>query len=551
MKRHLLLTSFMLSALGCGGSSQSPEAKPSEPQPPVVTLPGQPNDGLAPLSSSTPDNNEHLAGGAVTTDVQNEDAFSQSAPAIRSDFALDAVFKSGDHLFRGTHKGLGPVFNNPTCQGCHIKDGRGEVPSSPQRAMTSMFLRISDENGQPDAVYGDQLQTFGTVAGHPTGALPKFNGALDEGLAYGEAYAFVEYENVTGKFADGEEYELRKPIYKVTDLSYGPFNDTVRFSARVSPAIFGSGLLHAIPEQYITSYADPDDVDNDGISGRAVYVTEPISEQTKLARFGYKLGTASVLQQIAGAYRGDMGVTNRIDQAEPCTENQVACNEQAALEQNSEANGLDLSDLDLAQVEFYNRLLAVPVRRGFDVQTTTWQEDIMRGRALFFDANCNGCHVPRHKTGEAPASLLGDVDILGFTGESTPIAALSEQVIYPYSDLLLHDMGGECAPIKLENAQGGSCQAGENCIYVQRCEGLADNRPEGQASGTEWRTTPLWGLGLVQQVNARATYLHDGRARTISEAILWHGGEAEKAKQAYLAMSKTERSQLLAFLNSL
>ena len=175
----------------------------------------------------------------------------------------------------------------------------------------------------------------------------------------------------------------------------------------------------------------------------------------------------------------------------------------------------------------------------------------MRGRALFFDANCNGCHVPRHKTGEAPASLLGDVDILGFTGESTPIAALSEQVIYPYSDLLLHDMGGECAPIKLENAQGGSCQVGENCIYVQRCEGLADNRPEGQASGTEWRTTPLWGLGLVQQVNARATYLHDGRVRTISEAILWHGGEAEKAKQAYLAMSKTERSQLLAFLNSL
>lgn len=551
MKRHIVLSSLVFAVVGCGGSSTTSDPVPDKPSPPTVTLPGQPNDGLAPISQSEPDASEHLSGGEVTSNVFNEDAFSQSAPTIRNEFELDAVFKSGDHLFRGTHKGLGPVFNNPTCQGCHIKDGRGEVPSNKDIAMTSMFLRISDENGQPDAIYGNQLQTFGTVAGHPTGALPKFNGALDEGLAYGEAYAFVEYETLTGQFADGESYELRNPIYKVTDLSYGPFNDTVRFSARVSPSIFGSGLLHAIPEAFITSYADPDDVDNNGISGRAVYVTEPLSEQTKLARFGYKLGAASVLQQIAGAYRGDMGVTNRINQDEPCTTNQLACIAQAGLEQDSEALGLDLSDIDLAQVEFYNRLLAVPKRRGFDSQTNTWQDDIVKGRALFFAANCNGCHVPRHKTGEAPASLLGDVDILGFKDSSTPIAALSEQVIYPYTDLLLHDMGGECAPISKENTQGGSCQIGDNCIYVQRCEGLADNRPEGSASGTEWRTAPLWGLGLVKQVNARATFLHDGRARNISEAILWHGGEAEQAKQAYLAMANSDRELLLAFLNSL
>ena len=319
----------------------------------------------------------------------------------------------------------------------------------------------------------------------------------------------------------------------------------------MSPAIFGSGLLHAIPEDYITSYADPEDTDGDGISGRAVYVQEPISEQSKLARFGYKLTTVSVLQQIAGAYRGDMGITNRINPEEPCTDLQQACNTQADQEPNNEQDGLDLSDLDLAQVEFYNRLLAVPMRRGFNDENNTWQSDVLAGRKLFFDANCNGCHVPRHKTAEAPASLLGDVDILGFKDTSTPIAALSNQVIYPFTDLLLHDMGGQCLPVSRESEAGESCESGESCFYVQRCDGLADGRPEGDATGSEWRTAPLWGLGLVQQVNLRATFLHDGRARSISEAILWHGGEAESAKQQFIAMTKTQRSQLLEFLNSL
>ncbi len=552
MKQYFIPAIATLLLFGCGGSSSSSTPTQPDPDPkPPVAMPGQPEDGLPALSAETPDLNEHLSGAEVTTKVQNEDAFSQSAPKIRSDFELDGVFKSGDHLFRTSHKGQGPLFNNPTCQGCHIKDGRGQVPRDPSEPMISMFLRISDSAGQPDPIYGDQLQTFGVVAGHPLGALPKHNGALNEGLAYGEAYAFVEYETIQGQFSDGETYQLRKPVYKVKDLAYGDFNSSVRLSPRVSPSVFGVGLLEAIPESYITSYADPDDVDNDGVSGRAVYVTEPISNQTKLARFGYKAVTASVLQQISGAYRGDMGVTNLVNRDEPCTERQLACLDQAALEQDIEQDGLDLSKLDLAQVEFYNRLLAVPKRRGYDEQTGLWQAEVVAGRKLFFEANCKACHVPRHKTLEAAPSLLGDANLLDVADTFTPIQALSNQVIYPYTDLLLHDMGGSCQAISRETQTGEACQQGEQCLWVQRCDGLADDRPEGQASGTEWKTPPLWGLGLVKEVNANATFLHDGRARTISEAILWHGGEAKQAQQAYLNMSKAQRIQLITFLESL
>jgi len=551
MKKNALLLSMIVVLSACGGSGNQGKAPEVVSPPVVIVMPGQPDDGLAPLSATTPDPKEHLAGGEVTTQVINQDAFSQSAPAIRSDFELDGVFKSGDHLFRGVHVGQGPLFNNPTCQGCHIKDGRGEVPSSPDEAMTSMFLRISDGQGNPDLIYGDQIQTFGMKEGQSQGLLPKHGGAIDEGIAYGEAYAWVEYQTIAGQFDDGQTYQLRKPIYKVKDLAYGDFNPDVRLSPRVTPSIFGSGLLHAIPEANITSYADPDDIDGDGISGRAVFVTEPISGQQKLARFGYKALTTSVLEQISGAYRGDMGITNIVAPQESCTSEQTACIAQAQLEQDKEQDGLDLSVLALAQVEFYNRLLAVPVRRGFDSANQTWQADVVAGRALFFAAQCASCHIPRHKTGEAEASLLGDAGLLEVAPSHTPIAALSNQVIYPYTDLLLHDMGGSCATIERETAQGEACTQGAQCYWVQRCEGLADDRPEGSASGTEWRTPPLWGLGLVNTVNARATYLHDGRARNISEAILWHGGEAEKAKAQFKAMSANERQQLLTFLTSL
>ncbi|KZN30970.1 hypothetical protein N480_03160 [Pseudoalteromonas luteoviolacea S2607] len=511
-----------------------------------------PKDGLPALLTDVPDENEYLSAGLGTSRTLNEDAFGEALPAVEGDFTLDSNFKAGDHIFRKNHDGQGPLFNNESCQGCHIRDGRGELPADVSDPMLSMFFRIGDGNGNLDPIYGDQIQVFGTIDGMTSSAKAKYNGAVDEMLAYGEAHTWVEYELVSGTFADGESFELRKPINKVRDLAYGPFMSGVQFSARVTPHVFGSGLLESIPEASILVYADEHDENKDGISGRAAYTTHPTTGEKQLARFGYKAVTGSVLQQASGAYRGDMGVTNSLSPEEVCTNKQTACLAQAEKENKKHHEGVDLNDLDLALVEFYNRTLAVPIRRGFDEAAKVWDEEVISGRKQFFAANCHSCHVPRHKTGDAEGSILGDVDIVGLSDTRTNITALENLVIYPYTDLLLHDMGGECV-VTRETESGATCDQidSQACIYVQRCEGLADGRPEGEASGSEWKTPALWGLGLVKTVNPRATFLHDGRARTISEAILWHGGEASAAKQSFLNMPKADRQALIKFLESL
>ncbi|CAH9061298.1 hypothetical protein PSECIP111854_02780 [Pseudoalteromonas sp. CIP111854] len=554
-KLFMLIVIISLNACGGDSSSESNDKKDNSNKSEQVTTNNHAfnitvNDGLAPLLINQPDATEHLSAGLGTTNMVDQNAYSQAIEAIVDEPQLDAVFKAGDHTFRSNHDGQGPLFNNSSCQGCHIKDGRGQVPSTADEAMSSMFLRIGDSLGNVEPTYGDQLQVFGTINGRSGGVIAKYRGALDEGLAYGEAYTWVEYERVTGTFSDGETYELRKPIYKIKDLAYGDFIDDVQFSARVTPHVYGSGLLESIPQQHLLAYADPTDNNNDGISGRPAYTSHPVSGEKQIARFGQKAVTGSVLQQIAGAYRGDMGVTNSINSAEPCTDAQTACLAQAERENNKHHNGVDLNDVDLAQVEFYNRTLAVPKRRGFDVSTQLWQEEILAGRAQFYAANCHSCHVPRYKTAQAPGSVLGDVDLVSLSDARTNIIALEQQVIYPYTDLLLHDMGGSCVVSK-ELIDGQSCNEGEQCIYVQRCEGLADGRPEGEATASEWKTPPLWGLGLVQTVNPKATFLHDGRARSIQEAIIWHDGEAKASQQAFINMDKTQRTALLAFLGSL
>ena len=229
----------------------------------------------------------------------------------------------------------------------------------------------------------------------------------------------------------------------------------------------------------------------------------------------------------------------------------VQCVAAASTEADDHAGGVDISDVELALVEFYTRLLAVPERRGFDAETETWDEDVLRGRALFFESGCAKCHRQRWRTGSAVGSVLGEVRLNVLEEGAAPIEVLSDQVIFPYTDLLLHDMGGSCDPVQREQAEGGTCTAGENCVWVLRCEGLADGRTEGRAGGREWRTPPLWGLGLVKTVNERATFLHDGRARTVAEAILWHAGEAQQSRDAFVALAQNERTDLLAFLGSL
>ena len=379
--------------------------------------------------------------------------------------------------------------------------------------------------------------------------LPAFGGGAEEPI--GEGFAFVEYETVSGTYADGEEYTLRAPVYRVRDLSYGDFADGIRFSPRVAPQLIGTGLLGAVPEATIREREDPKDLDGDGISGRSDATVDPTTGRRAMGRFGYKLSTASPLHQIVAAYRNDMGVTSRFVTREPCAERQASCWRAARLEPNEHHDGVDISDVELALVEFYVRLLAVPERRGYDEASGTWDADVLRGRALFFESGCEACHRHRMTTGVAVGSVLGRVELHTLFDDGEPIEVLSGQTIHPYTDLLLHDMGGVCEPVRRETADGGSCMAGDNCTWTLRCDGLADGRPEGAASGTEWRTAPLWGLGLVETVNPRATYLHDGRARTVAEAILWHGGEAEASRRAFVEMPAHDRAALLAFLGSL
>lgn len=555
---HKIITSIALSTLlvacgGGGGSSTDPVVEPTpnpNPQPPVQET--KDHSGLTPLTADSIDEKEHLAGGDATLFISNKDAFSTRPEMIANNFAHDANFTSGDHLFRTPDADIGPLLSTGSCQGCHLNDGRGVVPATPTTPMTSMALKVGSADGAADPIYGGHIQPF-AVQGFTTSdfesGFAKHDGSINGDELFGEAFPFVEYEMVEGTYPDGTAYQLRKPIYKVKDLSFGPFVSDVRFSARVAPQVFGTGLLEAIPETNILALADENDTDNNGISGRAVMVTDKNSGQKMLGRFAYKAQSPTLLHQVAGAYLADMGVTTSVFPNENCTSQQPAC--WAAAEQEKKVGEeVDLGDLELAQVEFYNRTLGVPARRGYNSDTKVWDDSVTAGRKLFFELNCSGCHTPRHVTGVAAGSQLGEITLVGLEPNPEPIEMLSNQTIFPYTDLLLHDMGGSCA-VTREDSQGVACSSGEQCFYVQRCEGLADTFIQGEASGTEWKTPALWGLGLVQTVNPNSTFLHDGRARSIEEAILWHGGEAEQIKQAFMALSQEQRKQVLDFLQSL
>lgn len=506
------------------------------------------------------DNDEYFSAGDATVERTDVDAFSQSPEAIEQDFELDFNFKSGNALFRNDHNGQGPLMNAATCQGCHLKDGRGNPPTDQTVPMDSMVLKLSlrnDASGNPvpDPTYGPQLQTFGFASfegGDTTAGLARFGGGATE--AIGEAFAFIEYETVEGQYGDGTIYSLRRPVYKARDLSYGEFADGIGFLPRIAPQMIGLGLLEAVPLEDILALADPEDTNNNGISGRAVVVEDVTTEEEVLGRFGHKSTSGSILMQTALAYRRDIGVTNQFATEEPCTEAQLSCATQALGETDPHPPhppGVDISDVELALVEFYSRLLAVPARRGFDPKTAVWDESVLAGRTLFFETGCADCHHHSFETGTAGGSVLGEIKLSVLFPDPPPIEVLSEQRIWPYTDMLLHDMGGQCAQVSRESTDGGFCATGENCTWVMRCEGLADPHPDGNAAPSEWRTAPLWGLGLAHTVNPKAGFLHDGRARTIEEAILWHGGEAEEIRNSFLAMEASDRQDLLAFLESL
>ena len=426
-------------------------------------------------------------GGETSRPGPDRNAF--ALPAANLERELVRVFFFGNRLFNTNwiaapsstegFDGLGPLFNRVSCSGCHLRDGRGQPPGEGEE-MLSMLVRLSlpgqaaDGGPLPHPAYGDQLSDR---------ALP---GVLPEGRAT------VAWEELPGTYADGTPYSLRRPLLSFHDLAYGPL-DGVLTSPRVAPFVIGLGLLEAVAAADIVARADPDDRDGDGISGRPNTVWDAARGEVTLGRFGWKANEPTIAQQIAGAFLDDIGITTPLFAAEACTPSLPDCASIA----HGGAPEIDPDDFD--KVVLYASSLAVPARRDWD------SPEVRRGQRLFHEAGCAACHTPTLTTGAHPT-----------------IAALSNQVIHPYTDLLLHDMG----------------------------EGLADGRADFVADGREWRTPPLWGLGLIETVNGHTQLLHDGRARTILEAILWHGGEAEAARDAFAALAAPDREAVVRFLNT-
>jgi CxxC motif-containing protein (DUF1111 family) len=457
-----------------------------------------------PTDFSKPEPFEALSGGAATakTDL-TRNAFSSFSSNLA--FEQELTFTLGNALFDKlwvsspsstlASDGLGPLFNARSCQSCHIRDGRGHPPENGNT--TSLLIRLA-QNPQtpneiaamqageilnlPDPVYGHQLQDL---------AVP--------GLA-GEGQVSVTYSEVPVTFPDGSKVTLRKPNFAITDLTYGDLHPTTTVSPRIAQPMIGLGLIEAIHEADISVLADPDDGNQDGVSGRMALVRDT-SGAVQLGRFGWKAQNATVRTQSSEAFNGDIGISTPDNTTNygDCTKPQSVCFDIASGEQ-ARLGKTEAPDPVLELVTFYSKNLAVPPRRTVDAAA------VLRGKQLFHENGCAACHTPNFVTRR-------DAD--------DPAQAF--QLIWPYSDFLLHDMG----------------------------TGLADSQQVGLASGTEWRTPPLWGIGLTQTVSGHTFFLHDGRARNLEEAILWHNGEAQSARVAYMSFLKSDRDALIAFLESL
>ncbi len=474
-----------------GGDGEVAETTSPAPTSTVVPATVSAPDGSAPTSmpsqpGPTPDELA-MSGGEGTVFDTSATAF---ALPLRDLSILDRrAFAVGNNFFNDNwvtapastegRDGLGPTFNAQSCSSCHFHDGRAEPPESVDDPELGLLLRLSvpgpDGTPQPVPAYGDQLQDR-AINGVPA-----------------EATVHLTYTDVAGHFVDGTPYTLQTPTYELVDPAFGPLPAGLQVSPRLAPPVFGVGLLEAVPEDVVLEGADADDADGDGISGRPNHVVDVATGGTSLGRFGWKANVPTVEQQVAGAFHGDIGITTSLFPEQNCPPEQTAC--------LAAPNGgtPEVDDIKLDRVTFYTRTLAVPARRDVGAPDTT------AGEQVFTELGCSSCHRPELTTGDAD------------------VAGLSNQVIRPYTDLLLHDMG----------------------------PGLADGRPDGEATGTEWRTTPLWGIGLTETVSRHTRFLHDGRARNLTEAVLWHGGEAAAATEGFKALSAAERAALLAFLESL
>jgi CxxC motif-containing protein (DUF1111 family) len=370
------------------------------------------------------------------------------------------------------------------------RDGLGPMFS----ASSCSACHAEDGRGMPP--YGDPLPSAGWIVlvspqAEDGLAHPTYGRQVQDRAIPGvrpEAAIRLEPERRPGEYADGTPFELERWRIRLEDLGYGELGP-VRLSLRVGPQLIGGGLLEGVDDATIVSLEDPEDRNGDGISGRAHRVG------ARIGRFGWKASLATLEDQVQSAFHEDMGITSPLFPAESLTPLQAM----AVREPSGGAPEIDAAKV--GRVAHYCRSLAVPAQRRAGTGS-----EVERGRELFSRIGCTSCHVAQLHTGNA-----------------SPIPSLRGVTFHPYTDLLLHDMG----------------------------EGLADGRRDGDATGREWRTPPLWGIGLVPAVNGHSRYLHDGRARSLEEAVLWHGGEAQRARDAFTALDRSQRLALIAFLSSL
>lgn len=454
---------------------------------------------LACAASAVDDDIARLPAGTFTTPHIDASAFIQPAPAL--DARQQQVFLRGRGHFNRPWVifglstgdwGLGPTYVADRCSACHAGGGRGAPPASSEEQLSSMIVRVSLPGNtitgapSPHPNYGDQLQNR-ALRGQSIETLHAYTPVPPE------AELYVEWEEHSVAFADGETVQLRKPKLRIEKLAFGELGAHAMFSLRNAPPLFGLGLLEAVPEETLLTLAARQR--EQGLNGRPNFVWDIANQRRTIGRFGWKANQPNVRQQIAVAAWGDMGVTSNFFPRQNCPDPQDLCRREVP------GNDPELTDTQWEELELWTLGLAVPQRRNWN------DPQVQHGAQLFEAAKCAHCHVPALTTAEMFSRL----------------PPLSRQTFHAYTDLLLHDMG----------------------------EGLADGRPEFEASGRDWRTAPLWGLGLSATVNGHSVLLHDGRARNVVEAILWHGGEAQASREYFKQMSKKERAALIKFVEAI
>ena len=454
---------------------------------------------LAALADANPEADPSLSAGSFTLNRFDQAAFSEPASVLNA--KQRQAFMFGRNVFHRKWAavvslngdwGLGPTFNATQCSECHVRDGRGTPPSRGHEQLLSVLVRLSipgeDEHGGPKP--------------HPNYGDQLQNRAL-QGQSVDffyshepiptEAEVYVNWEERPVAFADGEQVLLRQPRLRIEKLNFGPLGSDVMFSLRIAQPLVGLGLLDAVPEEAIVALAQHQK--EQGLNGHVNRVWDAVNKRQALGRYGWKANQPSLKQQAAAAAIGDMGVSTNLYPDQNCPPVQELCRRELP------GNVPEMINHELDALEFWLRGLAVPARRNMQ------DPEVRRGERLFSDAQCALCHVPEMRTAAA----------------FEPLPQLANQSFRAYTDLLLHDMG----------------------------EALADGRPDFRAGPSDWRTPALWGLGLSQTVNGSTAMLHDGRARNATEAILWHGGEAQRAREMFRNMPKADREALLKFLESI